>query len=74
MLQTLFKHYRMVEHKNGTSSMKNAQMKKAIYSLSPLIKILHATNQRYIEFISAFDDHSAGIKLKNLYFAPALSQ
>jgi len=59
---SFFKHYRMVEHKDGTSSMKNAQMKKAIYSLSPLIKILHAANHRYIEFISAFDDHSAGIK------------
>jgi len=62
---TFFKHYRTVEHKNGTRSKKIAQMKKGIYSLSPLREMLMAVNRRYLEFISAFDDQSAGIKKIN---------
>ena len=62
---SFFKHYRTVEHKNGTRSKKIAQMKKGIYSLSPLRELLMAVNRRYLEFISAFDDQSAGIKKIN---------
>ena len=62
---TFFKHYRTVEHKNGTRSKKIAQMKKGIYNLSPLREMLMAVNRRYLEFISAFDDQSAGIKKIN---------
>ena len=57
---TFFKHYRTVEHRDGTSSKKYAAMKKNIYSLAPLQKLLLASNRRYLEFISAFDDHSSG--------------
>jgi hypothetical protein len=62
---SFFKHYRTVEHKNGTRSKKFAQMKKSIYSLSPLAELLLTANRRYIEFISAFDHHGAGIKKIN---------
>jgi hypothetical protein len=62
---SFFKHYRLVEHKNGTRSKKFAQMKESVYSLSPLAELLLAANRPYIEFISAFDDHSAGIKKLN---------
>ena len=62
---TFFKHYRTVEHKNGTRTKKIAQMKKGIYSLSPLRELLMAVNRRYLEFISAFDDQGAGIKKLN---------
>ncbi len=62
---TFFKHYRKVEHKDGTESMKLAQMKKGIYSISPLRELLMAANYRYIEFISAIDDNSSGIKKLN---------
>ena len=33
---SFFKHYREVEHKDGTRSMAWAEMKRSIYSLAPL--------------------------------------
>jgi len=59
---SFFKHYRMVEHRDGSQSKKLAQMKKGIYSLPALCQLLFAANRRYLEFISAIDDPSAGIK------------
>lgn len=50
-----FKHYRTVEHRDGTTSQKQASVKKNIYSLEPLIDLLGASNMRYIEFISAIE-------------------
>ncbi len=57
---TFFKHYRTVEHRNGSQSKKVAAMKKNIYSLNPLKSCLNAANQRYLEFISAIEDRNAG--------------
>jgi len=57
---TFFKHYRTVEHRDGTISKKYAAMKKSIYSLAPLKGLLAASNRRYLEFISTFETHSAG--------------
>jgi DNA-binding transcriptional MerR regulator len=57
---SFFKHYRTVEHKDGTTSPQNASMKKNIYSLAPLRKIMTASNKRYLEFISAIDDQKTG--------------
>lgn len=59
---SFFKHYRMVEHRDGSQSRKLAQMKKAICSLPALSQLLVAANRRYLEFISAIDDPTAGIK------------
>lgn len=42
--------------------LKNAPMKKNIYSLFPLASLLKAANRRYLEFISELDDPSEGIK------------
>jgi len=57
-----FKHFRKVQQKNGASVLKNAPMKKNIYSLFPLMNLLKASNRRYLEFISTFDDPSSGVK------------
>lgn len=57
---SFFKHYRKVEHKDGTSSMRWAEMKKTIYSLAPLRELLLAANRRYLEFISTLEDDKAG--------------
>jgi hypothetical protein len=57
-----FKHYREVQPRTGDPTHKNAPMKKNIYSLFDLTAILKASNRRYLEFISTFDDQSAGIK------------
>jgi hypothetical protein len=62
---SFFKHYREVEHRDGTKSKKMAAMKKSIYSLSPLRQMLFSANHRYLGFISTFDDTSTGIKNLN---------
>ncbi|MBC5803429.1 MAG: MarR family transcriptional regulator [Candidatus Eremiobacteraeota bacterium] len=59
---SFFKHYRKVEHRDGTTETKWTAMKKGIYSLSPLREVLHAANRRYLEFISAIDTPTAGIE------------
>jgi len=57
-----FKHYREVQSRTGDPVHKNAPMKKNIYSLFDLTAIFKASNRRYLEFISTFDDQSQGIK------------
>jgi hypothetical protein len=59
---TSFKHYRRVEHRDGTWEMKNAPVKKSIYSLPTVAELMKAANRRYLEFLSALDDPTAGIK------------
>jgi hypothetical protein len=59
---TFFQHYRTVEHRDGTKTLKYAAMKKNIYSLKPLMKLLKASNRRYLEFISAFKLNTDGRK------------
>ncbi|MGH2644155.1 MAG: hypothetical protein ACRDE2_09415 [Chitinophagaceae bacterium] len=59
---TFFKHYREVIHRDGSSTQKEAAMKKNIYSLKPLREIVSASNNRYLEFISAIDDNTIGHK------------
>jgi len=57
-----FKLFREVHQRNGHPVEKNAAMKKNIYSLFPLMNLLRASNRRYLEFVSTFDDPSQGIK------------
>ena len=57
-----FKHHRRVEHRDGTWEMKNAQMRKTIYSLPDLQELMRAANRRYLEFLSALEDPTSGIK------------
>ena len=57
-----FRHYRKVEHRDGTSSMKQAPLKKTIYSLPVLAELCRAANRRYLEFLSALEDPSDGLK------------
>lgn len=59
---SFFKHYRRVEHRDGSQSQKLAPMKKGIYSLSALAGLMRAANRRYLQFISDIDDPSAGLK------------
>ena len=57
-----FKHYREVEHRDGSKSKKFASLKKNIYSLPVLSNLLRASNKRYLEFVSAFDCKETGRK------------
>jgi hypothetical protein len=59
---SFFKHYRTVEHRDGTTSQKMASVKKNIFSLTALIDIMKASNSRYLTFISAIEDNSIGKK------------
>ena len=57
---TFFKHYREVEHRDGTKEIKWASMQKTIYSLPALRELLEAANRRYLEFLSTIEDPRAG--------------
>lgn len=59
---SFFKHFREVVHRDGTTSHEMAPLKKNIYSLSFLADNLKASNRRYLEFISAFDNKEVGRK------------
>ena len=59
---SFFKHYRKVEHRDGTTSQKLASMKKGIYSMGPLQDILLSANKRFINFLSDIIDPTVGIK------------
>jgi len=59
---SFFKHFREVVHHDGTTSHQMAPLKKNIYSLSFLSDNLKASNKRYLEFISAFDNKEFGRK------------
>jgi hypothetical protein len=64
---SFFKHYREVEHRDGSTSLKNAALKKNIYSLPALFSLLKDSNRRYLEFISAFQTNEIGRgKLKKI--------
>ena len=57
---SFFKHHRKVEHRDGHDTRELASVKKSIYSLVDLREILLGCNRRYLEFLSALDDFSAG--------------
>jgi len=59
---SFFRNHRLVEQRDGTSTFKLAPLKKSIYSLHALRKLLLAANQRYLEFLSALDDPTPGIR------------
>jgi hypothetical protein len=59
---TIFRHHRMVEHRDGTRSMKTAPVKKNIYSLGILAKLMAAASRRYLDFLSTLDDPSDGAR------------
>jgi len=57
---SLFRHYRKVEHRDGSSEMKMAPMTKTIYSIGALREALTASNRRYLDFLGAVEDHTPG--------------
>jgi hypothetical protein len=56
-----FRHYREVEHKDGSLEKKFACMQKSIYSFGALRECLCASNRRYLEFVSELVDPCAGV-------------
>lgn len=58
---SFFQQYRQVQHRDGSTSLKWASMKKTIYSLPALQDQLQAANQRYLKFISAIETAEVGV-------------
>jgi len=60
---TFFRHYRTVEQRDGQRVVKLAAVRKTIYSLQPDLRaLLGAANQRYLAFLAALDEPTAGVK------------
>ncbi|HUV69521.1 MAG TPA: hypothetical protein VMW15_07655 [Terracidiphilus sp.] len=57
---TFFRHYREVEHRDGSRETKWTSMQKTIYSLPALRQLLAAANCRYLEFLSTIEDPRNG--------------
>jgi hypothetical protein len=68
---SFFKHYREVEHRDGSKETKWAPMQKTIYSLPALRELLSAANRRYLEFISTIKDPRSGNDKLSKLFLPA---
>ena len=69
-----FKHYRQVEQRDGQRPLQLAVMRKNLYSLFALQEKLRAANQRYLEFISSLEDHSAGLRRLDRFSQPVQEQ
>ena len=67
---SFFKHHRKVEHRDGHSTRELAAVKKSIYSLIDLREIMLGCNRRYLDFLSALDDFSAGARSLNKLTSP----
>ena len=59
---SFFKHHRRVEHRDGSWEMKTAPLKKSIYSFPILRELMLYANQRYLDFLSALEDPTPGLK------------
>jgi len=59
---SFFKHHRRVVHRDGTWETKVAQVKKSIYSLPVLAELMSAANRRYLDYLAALDDPTAGMR------------
>lgn len=68
---TFFKLHRIVEQRDGGEQWKLAPLRKNIYSLRDLAKLMHAANRRYLEFIASIDNPDAGLKAIDKMAKPA---
>jgi len=59
---SFFKIHRWVEQRDGWSQWKLAPLRKNIYSLRDLRKLMNAANERYFAYIAAIDNPDTGLK------------
>ena len=57
---SFYRHHRKVEHRDGTSDYRVADLKKSIFSLGDLAGLMRAGCARYLEFIGEVEDRSGG--------------
>jgi hypothetical protein len=59
---SFFKIHRWVEQRDGCSEWKLAPLRKNIYSLRDLRKLMSAANERYLAYMASIDNPDAGLK------------
>lgn len=57
---SFYRHYRKVEHRDGSSGYQVADLKKSIWSLGDLRELMRAGCARYLEFMGELEDRSGG--------------
>jgi hypothetical protein len=68
---SFFKLHRTVEHRDGSTEWKLAPLRKNIYSLRALRKLMSAANQRYLAFMASIDNPDAGLRNIDKMASPA---
>nr|VFK17654.1 MAG: hypothetical protein BECKLFY1418C_GA0070996_10343 [Candidatus Kentron sp. LFY] len=68
---SFFKHHRYVEQRNGEQVLKLAPLRKNIYSLPDLRKLMQQANMRYFAFMACIDNPDAEQKAIHKVSAPA---
>ena len=67
---TFFKHHRHVEQRTGERVFKLAALRKSIYSLKDLRRLIRAANDRYLAFMACLDNPNAAQKALAKMAAP----
>ncbi len=60
---SFFQEYREVRHRSGERETKWTKMRKTVYNLPSLQKLLRAANHRYLDFVSQIESPAVGVKL-----------
>ncbi len=68
---SFFKIHRTVEQRDGGKVWKLAPLRKNIYSLRDLRKLMNAANERYFAFIASIDNPDSGLKAIDKMAKPA---
>jgi hypothetical protein len=68
---SFFKIHRWVEQHDGWAQWKLAPLRKNIYSLRDLRKLMNAANERYLAYMASIDNPDAGLKDLDKLSAPA---
>jgi len=71
---SFFKIHRWVEQRDGWQQWKLAPLRKNIYSLRDLRKLMNAANERYLAYMAAIDNPDAGLKDIDKMSSPAKDQ
>jgi hypothetical protein len=57
---SFYRHHRKVEHRDGTSDYRLADLKKSVFSLGDLRALMRAGCARYLNFLGELEDRSPG--------------
>jgi hypothetical protein len=68
---SFFKHHRHVEQRAGERVFKLAPLRKSIYSLGDLRRLMYAANERYLAFMACLDNPDAAHMALAKMAAPA---